>query len=722
MMTLSTRSKEAIKTALAMTIAYAISLWMDWDKAYWAGFAVAVVSLATTGQSLNKGAMRMLGTLVTTVVALIFIALFAQDRWLFMLFLSLYVGFCTYKMGGAKDQYFWHVCGFVCVVICMAAGPDSKEAFETAMLRAQETGLGILVYSLVSILIWPITSRADFEAAACKLSSTQRQLYRSYLDVMSGEGNAAEAQALGAQEAQEQTRFGQLLDAAEADTYEVWEVRQHWRRYRSQVAELSETMERWRESFAEVKALNLSRLLPNLALFGAELDERLAQIGRMLANQAPERQPAAMDLALDTAEVGALSHFHKAALAVTRSRLQRLELLTRSLFDSLNGIKGFGQSIPEADTARPLGVRFVPDPDRLVGAVRVILSMWLAYFALIYVNGMPGGAGFVSMAVPFVMGFATMPQASVSLLFAPAAVSVLFAGLVYIFVMPQLSSFMGLGLLIFGVTFAICYLFAAPQQALGRIFGLAMFVTIASITNEQTYSFLKVANTALMFPLMFLLMAITANVPFPLRPERVFLRLLGRFFRSCDFLMSTMHWDLQRPVTRLDRWRDAFHAREVSTLPRKLVAWAPHIDTKALPGTSPQQVQAVVTSLQGLTYRIKELLEERGNPQAEFLAHELQADVRSWRLKVQEAFQRLSEDPTAGDREAFRTKLDGILGHLEARIKGALDQPSEGLFSDRDGENFYRLLGAYRGVSEALVNYAGNTGPIDWEQWREERF
>ncbi|MGB7067485.1 MAG: FUSC family protein, partial [Syntrophobacteria bacterium] len=94
MLTLSTRTKEAIKTALAMTIAYGIALQMDWDKPYWAGFAVAFISLATTGQSLNKAALRMLGTLVTTVVALIFIALFAQDRWLFMLFLSVYVGFC----------------------------------------------------------------------------------------------------------------------------------------------------------------------------------------------------------------------------------------------------------------------------------------------------------------------------------------------------------------------------------------------------------------------------------------------------------------------------------------------------------------------------------------------------------------------------------------------------------------------------------------------------
>jgi len=63
-MTLSIRSKESIKTALAMTIAYGIALSMDWDRPYWAGFAVAFISLATVGQSLNKGALRMLGTLV----------------------------------------------------------------------------------------------------------------------------------------------------------------------------------------------------------------------------------------------------------------------------------------------------------------------------------------------------------------------------------------------------------------------------------------------------------------------------------------------------------------------------------------------------------------------------------------------------------------------------------------------------------------------------------
>jgi len=160
----------------------------------------------------------------------------------------------------------------------------------------------------------------------------------------------------------------------------------------------------------------------------------------------------------------------------------------------------------------------------------------------------------------------------------------------------------------------------------------------------------------------------------------------------------------------------------VSTLPRKLQAWVPLIGARALPGTSPEQVQAVVTSLQTLTYRMLALLESRDNPQARFLVQELLADIRAWRLKVQATFQQLSENPTAGEHEVFRTRLDRITEHMEARIKEVIDKASDVQASDQDAENFYTLLGAYRGVSEALVEYAGNADVIDWTRWREERF
>jgi len=716
------KAKEAIKTALAMTIAYGIALSMDWDKPYWAGFAVAFVSLASIGQSMNKAAFRMFGTLVAVVVSLIFIALFAQERWAFILFLSIYAGFCAYMMSGSKRAYFWQVCGFVVVIICMDAGPDPVNAFDTAILRAQETGLGILVYSLIAIFLWPSKSTAPFNTAVTDLAATQHQFYQACLGLASGQGSAQETQRLSAQEAQVKIRFDQLLDAAETDSSEVRELRRPWRRYQQQATELMHTLEHWRESFAEAQTLDLQRLLPDLEAFGTELGRRLAQIGNMLAGAAPEQVPQLMDLSLDKDAVRSLSHFQQAALVVTRSRMLHLERLTRSLFEAVSELKGFGTASASAEAPRAPAAVFLPDLDRLANVVRYTAILWLTWLALIYVNDLPGGSGLVGFAGALGIVIANMPQLSVSKLFVPATTSVLFAAVLYIFIMPKLSSFIGLGLMIFAATFAICYLFAEPRQMLGRALGLAMFVVIASISNEQSYNFLSVANTAMMFPLIFLLFAITAYIPFSPRPERAFLRLLGRYFRSSEYLMSTMRWDPPHAATRLERWKKAFHAREVATLPAKLGTWTPHLDNWVLSDTSPEQVQALVTSLQSLTYRLQQLFEERGNPQAQFLLQQLLEDFRAWRIGIQTSFQRLAEGPAVGERETLRTRLDGILDKLEARIKDVLDKAPEAQYNDQDAENFYRLLGAYRGVSEALVDYAGNAGEIDWAPWRQERF
>ena len=718
----SLNTKESIKTALAMTIAYGIALQMDWDNPYWAGFAVAFISLSTVGQSLNKGAMRMLGTLIAVIVALTLIALFPQDRWLFMIFLSTYVGFCTYMMGGTKQQYFWNVCGFVCVIICMDAGPNSNNAFNTAVLRAQETGLGILVYSLVSFLLWPNNSSDNFDAAVKKLAIAQHNLYQLYLGVMRGRSDATKEQTLKTQIAQEQVLFDQLLDAAETDTYDVWELRQQWRHYQRQVVKLTETIEHWHESIIDLAGVDMSTLLPNLTEFGTELDNRLEQIIAMLNDRAPNKQPAVIELALDDSDLGALSHFHKAALAVNRSQLELLEQITRSLFNTISDIKGFSHTVEMVDKIPLARSFFVLDTDRVASVIRIMVIMWLSYLMLIYVDSIPGGTSFVTAATVLGMAMVTMPQASVTILFLPVAVSVLFAAAIYIFLLPQLTNFFELGLLIFAVTFTICYLFEKPNQALGKTFGLAMFALITSISNEQTYSFLVVANTALIFPLVFFVLAITEHIPFSTRPEHAFLRLLGRFFNNCEYLISNLPKNRLQPVTGMNRWINNTRAQELVALSKKLGIWAKHIDTNRLPGTTIGQVQSIVTSMQTLAFRIHDLLEIRSRPQVDILLKELSDDALAWRNILVQTFQNFSKDATVGKGEAFRIKLKEIMNHIEKRIQEVLDKIDEGQITAAERENFYRLLGAYRSVSEAMVDYAEKSEVIDWNYWREERF
>ena len=152
-MTLSTRAKEAIKTALAMTIAYAIALQMSWDRPYWAAFAVGMIALPAAGASLQKGVLRMSGTLVAGVAALVFISLFSQERWWFMIALSLYLGYFAYMMMGKKNPYFYQVCAFVCVIICFDGAGDPINSFQIFISILQDL---ILHNSYTFVLCEPV--------------------------------------------------------------------------------------------------------------------------------------------------------------------------------------------------------------------------------------------------------------------------------------------------------------------------------------------------------------------------------------------------------------------------------------------------------------------------------------------------------------------------------------------------------------------------------------
>jgi uncharacterized membrane protein YccC len=735
-MTLTPKIKTSIKIALAMTIAYGIALSMDWDRPYWAGFAVAFTSLSTVGQSLNKGLMRMFGTLLALVMSLFIIALFVEDRWWFMVALSGWLGFCAYRVSVSKRSYFWFLAGFASVVISFDGGFDPVNAFDTAILRAQETGLGVLVYTLVSILLWPTSSRPGFEAATRALVQAQHQLFSGYraLTGRTPEPGMPEqarlvqdTRAIAAQYDQLLAQFGATLDAALTDTYEVWELRRQWHRFQRQSSALRETLERWHESSKEFGELDLDVLLPNLEAAMAEFERRFADIERLFAGEVLQRQLQSIDLSPDHARVEELSPFHEAAFALARTGLQRLDGLTREQFGTVVDIKGLGASAPlpilqSAEPSGSPGSGLLPNPDGMIAAVRAMASLWLAYLLWIYLR-VPGGTGIVVMSGSLGLAMATNPRLPPLSILMPVMSTIVFAGTLYVFVMPQLSSFIGLGSMIFLVSFTVAYLFSAPQQGLTRSMIFALFLVTIGVSNEQQYDFLSVADTAVMFLMLIGVLILFSRIPFSMQPDKFFLRLLGRFFHSCEYLLSTMRWDPSMTPTRLDYWRRKYHVRELAALPQKLAAWGKLVDTRVLSDTTPEQLQALTTHLQTLAYRMQELMDARDNyPQAELLVHELLADMRAWRLKVQKVLQVFSRDPAAVPVNELREQLATSIQHLEVRIKETLNKAEEGKFSDQDGENFYRLLGAYRGLSEAMIEYAVTAEGIGWDRWRESRF
>lgn len=182
-------SKEAIKAALAIVLALCLAMWFQWDKPYWAAIAVAVMALNETfAHSLQKGQNRILGALLGTGYALVLITQFSQDRFLFIAFYTLFLAVSLFMASDEKRGYIFVQGYTVCTIICCMGGFDSIYTFHYMMLRIQETLLGIMVFTLVYKLLWPVTTQFKFNqhftALHTELLTTVKQAQH---DVISGD-------------------------------------------------------------------------------------------------------------------------------------------------------------------------------------------------------------------------------------------------------------------------------------------------------------------------------------------------------------------------------------------------------------------------------------------------------------------------------------------------------------------------------------------------------
>jgi hypothetical protein len=247
-----------------------------------------------------------------------------------------------------------------------------------------------------------------------------------------------------------------------------------------------------------------------------------------------------------------------------------------------------------------------------------------------------------------------------------------------------------------------------------------LLVMVMGVDNEQSYNFLSVANLAVVLPLVFAVLAVATHFPVSFRAEHVFLRLLGRFFRACAYLASTLQWDPANPPTRWQRFRRVLHLGDLARVPGNLAIWGSALPAAALGQSTTER--ALVDSVQALAYRMQDLIETRATPQSQVLARELLSQVRAWRVGLQDIFCNLSQHPEAADFADFRSRLDAMLERLEEQIEKAVAVEDQARISTLESENSIRLLGAFRSVSEELVNFARQSGGIDWVRLRETRF
>ncbi len=173
--------KFATKVALSLTLAYLIPFAMGWPQASTA--ATTVMLIASTGsrrESLAKGTLRVLGTLVGAVIGLLLVGMFAQDRLMYMLSVSVVVSFIFYfRNAYQKDPTLLALTGVM--VLMMSNGGDAEGAFMYGVDRAHMTVFGVVLYTLVGTFLWPTKTEQNLRQMIEQLNQAQQALFAAIL-------------------------------------------------------------------------------------------------------------------------------------------------------------------------------------------------------------------------------------------------------------------------------------------------------------------------------------------------------------------------------------------------------------------------------------------------------------------------------------------------------------------------------------------------------------
>jgi len=179
----------AIKTLIGAGLALWLALRWGLEQPAWALMTALIVAQPLSGMVLQKGLARLLGTLVGTIMSVVFMGVFAQTPWLFLLALALWLGLCTATSTLLRSawSYSFVLAGYTVAIIALPALSHPLTVFDQAVARCTEICLGIVCATASSALLWPM--RVELQ-----LADQARVAWRSGMNAaratLAGDGQA----------------------------------------------------------------------------------------------------------------------------------------------------------------------------------------------------------------------------------------------------------------------------------------------------------------------------------------------------------------------------------------------------------------------------------------------------------------------------------------------------------------------------------------------------
>lgn len=689
----------ATKTALSLTLAYIIPMAIGWPQPQTA--ATTVMLIAATGmvsESLQKGVLRILGTLVGAVIGLSLIMLFPQDRMTYLLLVSLVVSAIIYLYNAYQGDSTLFMLTAV-VTMMVFNGGDAEGAFLYGVDRAYMTAFGVIVYTLVGSLLWPVKSVDNTRKLAADVGHSFHNAFKRLTQEQSGGDEAPMDEQLTALIARQdalETHYAAIKNTSEGVTAYLAE----WNAIVSCYEDLQNTLI---PAMKEERQANMAfnRHMGNYHELLAHTEALFQEVESRWQGRHEIDDPQVMKIVYSVEQLAQENHFTVAAVVARAELLQHTQSILIELLAAMDSLL-FDQGTFDKSrqpTGKPTFLWL--DLENFKTAVRVFVTFWIAATIWMQFNP-PGGFMFVTMCtvlIPLVSYTPVTPK----LLFILFTLGFLFALPAYVFLLPNMTHWLQLAAFIFSYAFIGFYVLQGPVS----IFFLLGLFTLG-IQNTMSYNVDAILLIMLMFYMVCTLLIISVHFPFTSKPQRLYPSLRRRFFHQCSQLLRIT----SLPGKATPRLRLGITA----ALLAKMKFWGAQIDGAYFNANGKEQLNALnqssdllLAQLQVMADRSKEFGD---NP----LINSLRG--RSNPSPLAELSDALAAGPAEHTFEQVRARLRGI----NERLGEFLGESYLDRYGTQQVAQFYVYLNLQASILSSLQACLDAQQALNWQQLKETKF
>ena len=698
----SAKTHFAIKTALSLTLAYMLPMALGWPQPQTA--ATTVMLIAATGmvsESLQKGVLRILGTVIGAVLGLALIALFPQDRMLYLLCVSLLVSLLLYLYNAYQGDSTVFMLAAV-VVMMVFNGGDAEGAFLYGIDRTLLTAFGVLVYTVVASFLWPVRVQDNTKALAGAVSVIHSEAFSQLIAPGKPEHGSLES-LLSANEAF-QSHFVSVRNDAEA----ISAYRGEW----DTIASCFEQLDELLVPALQTQALENSLYARHILNYDAVIENitsMLEDVQAAWSGQAECRPLHLTELNYSTENLYEESHLSVAAVVSRADLLSKLQNVLQRLRGATNSLLFDQGGFTKADEFRGKPSFIWLDRENFKTAIRAFTSFWIATTIWIMFNP-PGGFMFVTLSTALVVLVSYTPVTP-KLLYILFTLGFLFAVPAYIFLLPQMTHWIELAAFLFTYAFFGFYFFAGPVS----IFFLLGLMTLG-IQNTMNYNFNVILILILLFYMVCTSLVVSVNFPFTSKPQRLYLSFRRRFFQCCEKMISQGSSGGGIGKKGLMQTRLSI----ATGLSAKMRQWGAMIDGKYYPANSVENISSFNFACTALLEQLKILARQNSVFSRNQLVTQARAKTNS------QALSRLCHAlATPAQQEQVAStfnKVNTELGDIESRLSEFLGDSYLNTYSTKELTEFYLYINLQASILAGIVQCRHSMEALDWNQLQGRKF